>query len=58
EEPRITLTAPVISGAMSRHIVFRGKAKNKALKKAIKINDPLQAPISAFVKDATVHWMP
>lgn len=57
-EPRVTLTAPVLHGAMSTHIVFTGKAKNKALKQARKINDPLLAPISAFLKGATVHWAP
>ena len=57
-EPRVTLTAPVLHGAMSTHIVFTGKAKNKAVKAARKINDPLVAPISAFLKGATVHWAP
>lgn len=57
-EPRVTLTAPVLKGAMSTHLVYTGKAKNKALKKALKINDPLQAPISAFLKGATAHWTP
>lgn len=57
-EPRVTLTAPVLHGAMSTHIVFTGKAKNKALKAARKIGDPLAAPISAFLKGATVHWAP
>ncbi len=57
-EPRVTLTAPVLHGAMSTHIVFTGKAKNKAVKAARKINDPLAAPISAFLKGATVHWAP
>lgn len=57
-EPRVTLTAPVLKGAMSTHVVYTGKAKNKALKKALKMNDPLQAPISAFLKGATAHWTP
>lgn len=55
-EPRVTLTAPVLRGAMSTHIVFTGKAKNKALKVARKLKDPIKAPISAFLKGATVHW--
>ena len=57
-EPRVTLTAPVLKGAMSTHVVYVGKPKNKALKKALRINDPLQAPISAFLKGATAHWTP
>ena len=55
-EPRVTLTAPVLHGAMNTHIVFTGKDKNKALKTARKLNDPLRAPISAFLKGSTVHW--
>ena len=57
-EPRVTLTAPVLKGAMSTHIVYTGKAKNKALKAARKLNDPMQAPISAFLPGSTVHWTP
>lgn len=56
DEPRVTLTAPVLHGAMSTHVVFTGKAKAKALKTARKLNDPLKAPISAFLKGTTVHW--
>ncbi len=58
DEPRLTLTAPVLLGAMSSHVVFSGKIKHKALKAARKINDPLKAPISAFLKGTTVHWTP
>lgn len=57
-EPRVTLTAPVLHGAMSTHIVFTGKEKNKALKVARKLKDPLKAPISAFTKGSTAHWAP
>ena len=58
DEPRVTLTAPVLHGAMKTHIVYTGKSKNKALKNARKLNDPLLAPISAFLKGSTVHWAP
>lgn len=57
-EPRVTLTAPVLRDAMTTHIVFTGKDKNKALKAARKIGDPLQAPIQAFLRGSTVHWTP
>lgn len=57
-EPRVTLTAPVLHGAMKTHIVFTGKSKNKALKEAHKLNDPIKAPISAFLRGSTVHWAP
>ena len=58
DEPRVTLTAPVLRGAMSTHVVFTGKTKHKAVKAARKINDPMVAPISAFLKGSTVHWAP
>jgi len=58
DEPRVTLTAPVLHGAMTTHVVFTGKSKNKALKAARKLNDPMKAPISAFLKGSTVHWAP
>lgn len=58
DEPRVSLTAPVLHGAMATHVVFTGKSKKQALKAAHKLNDPLKAPISAFLKGSTVHWTP
>lgn len=58
DEPRVTLTAPVLHGAMTTHVVFTGKSKSKALKAARKLNNPMKAPISAFLKGTTVHWTP
>ncbi|MBV0912033.1 6-phosphogluconolactonase [Anianabacter salinae] len=55
-EPRITLTRPVLSGAMSTHIVITGRAKRGALDRAREIGDPLRAPVCAVLADATVHW--
>lgn len=57
-EPRVTLTAPVLHGAMKTHIVFTSRSKNKALKAAHKLRNPMLAPISAFLKGSTVHWAP
>jgi len=57
-EPRVTLTAPVLAGAMSTHVVITGEDKKEAIEAAKKLNDPLVAPISAFLRDATVHWAP
>ncbi len=57
-EPRVTLTAPVLLGATRTHIVFSGKIKNKALKVAQKLKDPMKAPVFAFLGAATVHWTP
>ncbi|QDY68793.1 6-phosphogluconolactonase [Qingshengfaniella alkalisoli] len=55
-EPRITLTAPVLRGAMSLHVVITGAEKRKALERARELDDPAQAPVCVVLKDATVHW--
>ena len=55
-EARITLTAPVLNGALSKHLVIVGDAKRAALEKAQKIGDPLQAPVVAVLDGAIVHW--
>lgn len=54
-EPRITLTAPVLKGAMSTHIVIIGAEKRAALERASQL--PLaEAPVRAVLGQATVHW--
>ena len=55
-EPRITLSAPVLAGALSKHIVIMGSEKRDALAQAVKLNDRLLAPVVAVLKGATVHW--
>jgi 6-phosphogluconolactonase len=54
-EPRITLTAPVLNGAMSKHILITGPEKRAALERAAQLT-PEEAPIRAVWADATVHW--
>lgn len=54
-EPRITLSAGVLKGAMSRHIVIIGDEKRAALEKARHLT-PKEAPIAAVLNGATVHW--
>ncbi|MCV2881183.1 6-phosphogluconolactonase [Actibacterium sp. XHP0104] len=56
QEPRMTLTAPVLRGALSCHVVITGATKRAALDRAMSLENPLQAPICAVLKDATVHW--
>ena len=56
-EPRITLTAPVLRGAMSTHIVITGTQKRAALD-AARSMIPERAPVAAVLRDATVHWAP
>lgn len=55
EEPRITLTRPVLSDAMNIHVLIMGPEKREALERAQKL-DPIEAPIRAFLDNATVHW--
>lgn len=54
-EPRITLTAPVLDGAMSKHLVITGTEKREALDRAARLT-PAEAPIRALWSDLTVHW--
>ncbi len=54
-EPRITLTGPVLSGAMSTHVVITGAEKRAAIERAAQLH-PLDAPIHLVLGSATVHW--
>ncbi|MEL6509172.1 MAG: 6-phosphogluconolactonase [Pseudomonadota bacterium] len=54
-EPRITLTMPVLKGAMSRHLVITGADKREALERAKGLS-PLEAPVAAILPGTTVHW--
>lgn len=55
-EPRVTLTAPVLTSAVSIHIVITGAEKREALNRARSVADPSQAPIMTVLNSATVHW--
>ncbi len=54
-EPRITLTAPVLKGAMNIHILITGAEKRAALERAQTL-PPEEAPVRAILDNATVHW--
>ena len=54
-EPRITLTAPVLKGAMTTHILITGPEKRAALERARGLT-PAEAPVRAVLANATVHW--
>ncbi len=56
-EPRVTLSARVLAGAMSTHVLITGEAKRAALERAQTL-DPTEAPIRAVLANATVHWAP
>ncbi|MBM9593056.1 6-phosphogluconolactonase [Roseitranquillus sediminis] len=54
-EPRVTLTMPVLRGALSTHILITGAEKRAALDRA-RDADPAEAPVAALLDEATVHW--
>lgn len=54
-ESRITLTAPVLKGAMNIHILIVGNEKREALERALTL-PPEEAPVRAVLDNATVHW--
>ena len=54
-EPRVTLSARVLQGAVRRHIVITGQAKRDALDHARGL-PPEEAPVNAVLRGATVHW--
>ena len=57
-EARVTVSARVLDGALSKHVLITGQAKRDALEKAQDIGDPMQAPILSVLAGATVHWAP
>ncbi len=54
-EPRITLSARVLAGAMNTHILITGAEKREAFERAQKLS-PMEAPVRAVLDHATVHW--
>ncbi len=54
-EPRVTLTARVLRDAMAIHVLITGAAKRAAIERAQSLT-PAEAPISAVLANATVHW--
>jgi 6-phosphogluconolactonase len=54
-EPRITLTAPILRGAMTTHILITGAEKRAALERAAQLTE-MEAPVKAVLANATVHW--
>lgn len=54
-EPRVTLSARTLMGAVQRHLVITGRAKRDALEKAQNMK-PQEAPVAAVLRDTVVHW--
>jgi len=55
QETRITLTGPVLAGAMSTHILITGSEKRAALERAATLSAS-EAPVSVVLGNATIHW--
>ncbi|MGC9369374.1 MAG: 6-phosphogluconolactonase [Paracoccaceae bacterium] len=55
-EPRVTLTARVLQGAMTTHLLITGPEKRAALDEAVRLGMPAVAPVAAVLANATVHW--
>lgn len=55
QETRITLTGPVLAGAMSTHILITGDEKRAALEHAASL-PPGEAPVSLVLATAKIHW--
>ena len=56
-EPRVTLTAPVLNGAVKKHLVIFGGEKRNAFE-AAKSSPVRDAPVRAIMDDLMVHWAP
>ena len=56
-ETRVTLSARVLDGALSKHLVVTGDDKLAALDKAVTL-PPEEAPITSVLSQTTVHWAP
>ena len=53
---RISLSETALNGAMSKHLLITGADKRAAFERALELNDPVAAPISAVAQNLNVHW--
>ncbi|GAA6192711.1 6-phosphogluconolactonase [Phaeobacter sp. NW0010-22] len=54
-EDRISMSAPVLNGALSKHLVVFGTEKRDAFEHALTL-PPEEAPITSVLDSMTVHW--
>lgn len=54
-EARLSLTGPVLDGALSKHLVIFGADKRAALERAMTM-PPEEAPVSAVLNNTNVYW--
>ncbi|APX25058.1 MAG: 6-phosphogluconolactonase [Rhodobacteraceae bacterium] len=55
QEPRITLSAHVLDGALKKHVLVYGSEKRDVLHKAQGLPTS-EAPVNAILDGAVVHW--
>lgn len=56
-EQRVTFSARILNGALSKHILITGQEKRDALRESRNLSSD-KAPIQAVIEAATVHWAP
>jgi 6-phosphogluconolactonase len=56
-EERVSLSGPVLDGALSKHLVITGDEKRHALEMAMTL-PAVDAPIGSVMSGGTVHWAP
>lgn len=54
-EPRISMSARILAGAVSTHLVISGNRKRAAVEKAAHLKAD-KAPVSVMLEQAEVHW--
>ena len=54
-ELRVSLTAPVLTGALSTHLIVTGDEKRAALERAAHL-PPEEAPVALVLETAIIHW--
>ena len=54
---RISLSETALNGAMCKHLLITGADKRAAFERAMELNDPVVAPISAVAQNINVHWV-
>jgi 6-phosphogluconolactonase len=55
QEQRVTLSGPILNGAIAKHIVIFGEDKREALSIAMG-STPELAPVAAVLNGTTIHW--
>ncbi|MDV4144193.1 MULTISPECIES: 6-phosphogluconolactonase [Shimia] len=55
EETRLSLSARILDGALSKHVLITGAQKRNAIEAARHL-PPQEAPIRVILQDAKIHW--